>query len=289
MIEIPPDLVQYNLAGIAKRRGIIYEQVFLPACDAMVTPDAFEALMLRLGARIRASREALVESLRYLAGSVLQRRDAMATAWRIAARWDDLRRGIPVRPWTSQHADEWVPVEILRGDLVMTRKKERAMEFSVCILGGTPCGLKTTVTWTNRVCFMLARRLGYSRRGGKFAYTKPQDLVGLRFYGQAMAARSTDRPYIRNVFCPPGIIAWNRKTVLRLRCRCGVQCPHGWRHACNQCAIGYEECIGATHFKTYVARHCPVCDDANAPFDPERRSSLCVRCTDAAVLRGGTR
>lgn len=287
MRELPAGLVLVSLPKIETLRQRLYEQGFAPACDAVLSPDGLDDLVERLTGLLPGAKDGTVfESVRHLGSQRLAPDVAMLVAWRLAANRHQLAAGMPVRPWAGQRADEWAPVEILRATTVKRTRGDLATEFTLCLLAGAACGMRAPVIWSRNMCRLVASRIGFSRTGGTYPYRFPDDLVGLRCYGHVSATMSREHPAIREIECPPGLIAWNRKNILGLRCRHKQQCPNGWTHPCAHCAIGYETCAAATHYRTYVKQHCSGCDNAEAVFDPESRSGICIECTRKRVLQG---
>lgn len=233
-------------------------------------------------------RDAIFESVRYLAGRPIQGLDAIRLAWRLAGNIRTLKTGVPVAPWTVQRADEWVPLQILK--VVKTRNSKDKIGYSVTsrVMAGSPAPLKTESFWGIKAMKFVAFKLGFSKPWLSYPFRHSSDLVGLRFFGLIEAARSRTQPEFHEIECPASTITWNRTMVLKLRLRVGQKCPNNYQHRCQQCAIGYDRCSAATHPKTFTIGYCAGCAKSDVPFDPDDHSPHCVNCAASARLRKKT-
>lgn len=289
MIQLPDDLPTFPLTAIEQRQAKLFADGFSDYVGKSLVGDVFHSLVTEVRSVLGGvSHDAVFESLRHLAGEVLTERSGTLTAWRLAANLGLLRKSQAVCPWTRQSQDEWVPILFLSCRPERTRYGRVAWAFTAAIVGGTPCGMTVTISLTGSACVLVARRAGYSRHGGKFVYRNHADLVGLRFVARILAARSQTAPYIGEIHCPPTFVQWNRKTVLGLRCRQGQKCPNAWSHPCHLCAVGYETCPAATHYRTYIQQMCPRCGREDAVADPDRLVGVCLACELQQVMQGDT-
>lgn len=283
------ELPSFNLHQIDKRRDAMLERLFFPHFN--VTFDGQDLLGLaRQLQRYLPDVDAgvIFESLRYLAGREFTPREAYMLAWRLAGNLPRLQQGTPVNPWASQREDEWVPVQTLQ--CIETRNNQGVFgyRFAFRVLAGTPCPLRIFHFWRPETAGLIARRVGMTRRRGKYPFQHASQLVSLRMLVQLEAARSHGQPQFFRVECPDSMITWNREHVLRLRYRLGQQCPNNWAWACHRCAVGYEECPGGTHAKTFVLGFCHYCGHAEACFDPELSTDRCQACLRRERLRRTT-
>ncbi len=278
------DLRPVSIRAVEQRRDAIVEQALRVYIGQAVDID-------RLVASVRGllpagiAYDAVFESLRYLAGKPLSELDAVRVAWRLAGNLPTLKTGQPVPPWTSQHYDEWVPMQIMRVFKTRNSKDKIGYDVTSRVLAGTSAPLKVSSFWNVRVIKFVASKMGFSRPWDKYPFRVAADLVGLRFFGLIEAARCRGRPEFHEVECPASMAKWNRDNVLKLRLRVGCQCPVNFTHPCHLCAYGYDRCAAATHPKTFTIGPCAGCSNQDALFDPDDTSPHCVNCAAAARLR----
>ena len=281
----------FNLAEIIRRRDRIFRRVMEPLVGQTINGDSLDqmAVDLRRVLPDGATRDAIFESVRYLAGRQLTHVSAYQLAWRLAGNLPRLREGHPVGPWSVQHEDEWVPVQVLRCFPARDNRDRLGNEFSFRVLAGSSCPMRIRAFWKKRVVRFVAARVGFSQPWGDYPFHKAEQLVGLRFLALVEVAKSRSLPEFHEIECPQSLIDWNRKNVLRLRLRVGGEkCPQGWRHECHRCAVGYEECPAATHRLNYEVGSCTQCGHDNVPFDPEEESLYCISCNRRNRLRNPT-
>lgn len=279
------DFHSINLRDVERRRDAIVNQVLSQYYSQPVNIEQLtRALLGELPQGI--TYDQIFESVRYLSGRSLTDVDAIRLAWRLAANIPALRAGRPVAPWTVQHVDEWVPLQVLRVQKTRNSKDKIGYEVTTRVMAGTPAPLKIISFWGVRVVRFVAFKVGFSWKQYKF--TKCADLVGLRFYGLIEAARSRGKPEFHEIECPDSMVKWNRDNVLRLRMRVGMKCPVGFTHQCHQCAYGYDRCPAGTHAKTFTVGPCAGCGNQEAAFDPDEIHPHCVQCAALARIRKRT-
>lgn len=234
----------------------------------------------RLAARVlQAPLDPVYESVRPLTGGAVTREAALATAWRLAGNYQQLRAGRPALPWVRQAADEWTAVQVLKAVPVHRPGKRPGCDYTFRVLLGTACPLLIRAYWPSAVSSLAARRVGFTKRAGAYPYHGPVELVGLRVVVKLSQERSHQQPVFYEVADeqPGWLLKWNRDNVLRMRSR-KIPCPRGYSHACRDCVIGYEECPAGTHQKTFIARPCGDCGNAQALFDPGLSQQTCAAC-----------
>ena len=276
-----------NILDVERRRDGIVERALRQYYSQPVDVDRLtRSIMAILPQGVRYDQ--IFESVRYLAGHTLDELESIRLAWRLAGNLPALKDGKPVSPWTVQHADEWVPLQILR--IQRTRNAKDKLGYSVTsrVMAGTPAPLKVNSFWGVRAVHFVASVLGFSKHWHRYPFTVADELVGLRFFGLIEAARSRGRPEFHEIECPDSLIKWNRESILKLRLRVGLKCPMNFEHECHQCALGYDRCAAATHPQTFTAGYCASCGLAAAPFDPSDPSHHCVHCTTATRTRRRT-
>lgn len=233
-----------------------------------------------------ATYDAVFESVRYLAGRRLEPLEAYRLAWRLAGNIPTLRTGRSVLPWAIQQEDEWVPLEATRAVLSKDYRGRPGYDFVFRVLAGSPCPMKIRAFWRSGVAHYVSRQVGFSAPWGKYPFARATQLVGLRLIGRIEAERSSVRPEFHEIECPQSMGNWNRINVLRLRLRVdGERCPRGWPHACHRCALGYDQCPAATHYRTYEKGSCEGCMLPDQLFDPEDPSPHCNSCARRERMR----
>jgi len=282
------DLPSFNLYEIERRRGVIVANALSTRVGQPVEVNPLvAALLASLPSGI--SRDAVFESARYLAGQSLTQQEAFRLAWRLAGNLSTLKEGRPVPPWSSQRADEWVPLQVLRVRKMRNSKDRIGFDATLCVLAGTPCPMKVNAFWSQRASRMVASQVGFSRPYHDYPFRRASELVGLRLLGKIEAARSSTRPEFHEIGCPQSMINWNRTNILKLRKRVnGTKCPRGFIHQCWQCAYGYDQCDAGTHYRTYEIGDCPGCNKTDVLFDPEEPSPNCIECLNEIRMRKKT-
>lgn len=262
-----------------------------PFVGAVVDYACLEYLVAGCSATLGSDawRPVLFESLRYLTGlPQLTSAEVGTVARRLAGNAGYGRApDRAILPWRGFAQDEWLALQVMRCWPVLDYRHERAYLYRMYVLAGTAAGMLVEKTLSPAAARVVARRCGFSRPRGKYPYRHGADLVGLRVAGLADAAKSHERVVIGEFFGPSRLVTWNREHVLRRRLRVGGErCPERFLHRCSQCAIGYDRCAAGTHAMTYEIGNCSECGEADAVFDPEDRSGVCVGC---AMRRSLTR
>lgn len=278
-------LPHFVISYVERVREQLDHAAFTPHLGVPLTDDHMRWLVASIVRALPHVREdTIMESLRHLAGRTLTTLDIAETSWRLAGNLSLLQEGLPVRPWSQQRADEWVPLQILGLVPGRDRRGRPGHHFSFRALAGTPCPMTLYTFWGRGACGLIAREIGFSKPWDKFPFHRPSDLVGLRLLAGIEAVRSATYPTFFEVRGPSAFVRWNRDTVLRLRFRVGMACPEGFTHACSACAVGYRECSAGTHLETYQLRFCDGCGH-EAYFDPERHADHCVECDNRERMR----
>lgn len=274
------NLPSFSISAIERKREQLFDQVLRDLVGVTISGDTVHRLVDAICERLpdTCQRGAVFESARLLAGRTLTSADAFKFAWRLAGNLPRLRNGLPVGEWAPQLQDEWVPVEVLAAWPGKNRQDEHGDDFLLHVLAGTPAASKVRLFWKTGAVHMVARRVGFSSRRGHYRFTTSAQLVGLRFLAKVSAAKSTTTPSLYEVACPPSLVSWNRQHVLNLRLRIGERCPRNYTHECHRCAIGYDQCAAATHYRTYTVGECNGCNKSDAVFDPEMSQLHCRNC-----------
>lgn len=275
-----PKIPTFNVTAINALRDRLMERVFVPRIHESPQGEQFNYLVNDLCATLPEGipRDAIFETARQVLDVELTPAVCLRLAWRIAGNLPTLKAGLPILPWTSQVNDEWVPAQIVKVSPAVkmrNNRAERGHEMFIRVQAGTPCCQVTSRFLTRRFSFALARRLGFTKRTGRFPYTDPMQLVNLRFIGEILAEKSATKIWLGRIHMTTSIIDSNRE-LLRLRLHLDP-CPNGWTHPCHNCVVGYLTCPAGTHredFQMAFCRHCGL----DAFFDPETSTEICVAC-----------
>lgn len=276
------DIPRFPMADIERRRSRILS-VLNERIGHALSADALVACLLTSSALKGVKYDVLFESVRGREVLPLSSGEIKELAWRLAGNLDTLRKGEPVTAWHDQPLDAWVPLQIRKMQKFRRKDGKAGYWVEAIALAGPPVLQVVSTFWSSAVVGIISRKVGFSRYQGTYQLHDATDLVNTRMLGYIESHRSRDQLSFYQVECPAAMVAWNRKNVLKLRCRVGADCPMRFRHHCFQCAMGYDRCVGATHSHTYEVKSCPHCGNGKAPFDPSTSSNVCVEC--AAALR----
>jgi hypothetical protein len=266
-----------RIAAVLQLRDRLVERAFAPMSGVTISGIFLDELTTRALQVLpaRTSRDAVFESIRHLAGHSLDAEEMLVTAWRLAGNVQRLQNGIPVPPWAAQVAEEWVPLEVLRGTVFRNHRGKLGHLFHFRVLAGTPCPMRLKMFWSHGLCRVVSRIVGFSAPWHKYPYLSPLEFVRLRLFAKLDPARSTKEPRFWEMQCPPPMVTWNRQ-ILRVRKRVDP-CPRGWSHACTTCVLGYVSCPAAVHKLDYMQRLCPHCGELEY-FDDDVAAGKCMRC-----------
>lgn len=154
--------------------------------------------------------------------------------------------------------------------------KSRRYSFSLECFTGELAGFSLPWVVTQPLTSILSKRLGFSTLRGKYKFEHVQQLSGL-FFMATVSAKGRDA-VISSVAELQQIKDYNRKTVLKVRCRVDVDCPVGIEYPCHRCARGRDSCPHATHALTFKKTTCVVCHLPDVPYNPEFSADTCVAC-----------
>jgi hypothetical protein len=269
---------KFNFSLIKKRRNEIANLLLEKYVGVSLVGGVVHALATDLTAMLPAtvSQVAVFDTVRVLAGTMLDAQTAKTIAWRIAGNVDQLIDGQAVLAWTRQLHDEIVPVSV-ENVLPTKRKNDFGYIFQCRVLAGSSCPMLFSQFVSSRGCRALSRVVGFSNTPwGLHQYAGiGQYFVKLQFYAHVEAARSRDKPVFHQISVSSGMLKHN-KQLIEVRCRT-KPCPDGFEHACVNCPTGYGECSFAVHPHTYVEQHCRNCDKVEF-FDPESPGVMCLAC-----------
>ena len=219
-------------------------------------------------------------SLQHLAGTELTRPLYHKIMWRLAGNVDRLKRGLVTPDWLMQVSKEWVPIKVLSCEKKVTRYGKPGAEFTSAVLAGTPTAEVMKHFWTNRMGFVVADRLGFSKPYGNTPYKDISQFVEMQLYVEIDPDLCDGSPRFDR-FAVSSTQKKINQDILKLRYRTsGFKCPKGYpeNKDCHLCWVGLDQCPAATHGDSYIRKHCDGCKQ-DALFDPERpRQPLCVNC-----------
>lgn len=266
----------FSFSRVRQRRDRIFAHALRPYVGARLVgetvTDVCNDILKELP--VTASRDALFESIRVMAGSTLSQREAMALSWRLAGNLDRLIRGERVLPWTRQIKNEVVPVRVERIH-ADKRRDNPGYTLHVRALAGTPCPMVFPQFFSRRSCSAIARALGFSASWGLYPYKTPMYFMGLMFFAHLEADRSDETPYFQKVSSSSGLISLNRPKI-EVRCR-AKPCPRGYQHECAKCWLGQDECPAGIYPKSLVQRECTQCVNMGF-FEPDDEGTVCLNC-----------
>lgn len=233
------------------------------------------------------------KSLCHLAGRKLTERQIECEVWRLLGNIETLRGWLAVPPWTHQQYDEWIPMQVISGQTYKTpRRHIFGYLFKFRALAGSCCPMILEQFWSQALCRVLARRLGFTRVEGERPFQNSEELVQMRLLGLVEQKLSAKAPTFHTIHATESMLLYNRK-LQRARLRLpqsGFCCPYKYQHPCHQCPVGYavgkKTCPAAVRPVTLEARICPHCREEGF-FDPTRpRITQCVNCEHRQRMGG---
>lgn len=266
----------FSFSRVRQRRDRLFTHALRPYIAARLVGDTVKDVCNDLAGQLPAtvSRDALYESIRVLAGTILTQRDAKELAWRLAGNIDKLNAAERVLPWTRQIQDEIVPVRVERIH-ADKRRDNYGYTMYVRALAGSPCPMVFPQFFSTRSCRAIARTLGFSGTYGNYPLHTPLHFMGLMFFAHLEADKSGETPYFKKVSCSSGLIDHNRPKI-EVRCRV-KPCPRGYQHECAKCWIGHDSCPAGIYPRTLVQRECTECANMGF-FEPDDEGTVCLNC-----------
>jgi len=246
---------RYCLQRYAKLREKLLNKALGPFYGVTPYGKDFDRLVQALTAALpKVTFRTIYDSVRSLAGVTLTVEVINNLAWRLSANIERLQMELAVPEWSQQAWPEWVPVHVLSCEAYRTQQRRHGGLFRLRVLAGTPCPRIIRTFWSNEFCAMLARRLGYTAKWGKYPFRRREELVSMRMlvlvdpkYCQA------EQLGFKNVLVSSALLKWNRG-IIRQRFRVGWECPYAYLHPCFDCHVGYVDCPAATHRETVLPR-----------------------------------
>lgn len=273
------DVPQFAITRILRLRDQLFDQVFVPRLHNSPLGDELDDLAAHVVRLLpRVTPDAVFETIRQLAGVALTTDLCRGWAWLLAGNVPRLAAGRAVGPWQSQAEDEWLPFQIVDLEAaIKDRPRTAGANLQLRALAGSPAGLVLPQFWSVAKLKAVARRIGFSAPWGDCPYKDFAQYMNLRFLGFAIAAKSRDMLWLEELVFPGYCLEHNRQ-LLKRRYKT-PPCPFGYGdRMCHRCPVGTEQCLAATHRRTYVRRLCPRCNQEKY-FDPNSASPNCVECT----------
>lgn len=236
---------------------------------------------------LRQSKLAATEdTIRPYLGQELLQGTLDCIANRLAGNSDLLKAGQPVI-MTPALSDQPSPglFYISRIDNYPPAKTRRYALQLECFTGEL-AGYALPWVVTQPLTSILAKRIGFSTLRGKYRFEHVQQLSSL-FFMATVSAKGRDAA-ISSVADIQQIKDYNRKTVLKVRCRVDVDCPVGVEQPCHRCARGRDRCPHATHALTFKKTVCTTCRMVDVPYNPEFSADICVACLAALQSKPAT-
>lgn len=219
-----------------------------------------------------------------------------ATCWRIASNISRLSLQEPVCVWARQTDWEWVAAKIVD---IKTRRQGKQLKNQMTFrcLSGTAVGLNIVQYWSFKQTSYFATfkneqgyGFGFGRsrinsRGeqkGRLLFEHVKQFYNLQCYLLLDPELSEDEPVIAKIGHSSRSMQYN-KQLLERRDRAVSPCIKGLPNdpACYLCPYGVDQCVIATHLKSYVVKFCYYCN-REWFFDPAELefSHLCIICAD---------
>jgi hypothetical protein len=282
MVETVP---KFNLHHVAGVRNKLHRRVFADRIQETVSSEMLLTATRDVMKCVPgATRDAVYETLRVYAGEPLTEKLGVSLCWLIAGNMDKLKNGIPLRMWSGQTIDEWMPMRVVSVQLARPYKEVvHACTFK--ILAGSASEMVILRYLSRAAVKYIACKIGFSQLKGSYPYHHPQEIIGLRLIGKFEPHLVRDAmPSFREIYCPASMLQRNRSEYLCVRSRKLLQCPSGFNHACARCAYGTDRCKYAVHPVTFEVGACPRCMNADALFDPAVPGTLCTACVVQAAI-----
>jgi hypothetical protein len=247
-LEGLPPRPRFDLAKVFKLRDRLVLDL-APFHGVVAEGQVYAGLVEAVAFRIAAPELAVGESLRGIAGSLLTADLVRDTMWRLAGNLGRLRAGVPVYPWNSQPAREWVPVQVLAVDPVedVRRGRDKQWELTLRVLAGSPCPLRISTRWGERWAKYAAKHaFGFSASFRERPCRDVRELCLLRFLALLEPERSRQgKPGFHRIATTATLTKFNRRFIDKRKRLGGFRCPRGFAHACFECPVGYRECEAA--------------------------------------------
>ena len=244
--------------------------------------EEFERLVEAVKTKLpKISRQALFESMAYMAGEVVTFESIRDMAWRLAGNQRQLKAGLPVPAWTRQQEMEWMPLQIVESHPRRNHREAIGAEYTFRVMAGTACPLRVKKFWTRKQCQFFSTTLGFSKPWGRHPFKDMSEFIGMRLYGLFDPELCLGSPHFDKISVPSSCETHN-KSLMQMRARVGFDCPEGFKHPCRQCPIGYQECPAGCHPRSYERRRCDNCNEVKW-FDPAHDQE-CVECHTGKAL-----
>lgn len=283
-------------AALARRDRLVAAVTAKFPIGSVCRGESFHALIETLAGELpkEIPTETLQDSVRHLAGAVLDEDTVRATCWRLAGNADNLRRRFAVPPWSRQSFLESVPVQVVQLTRAASPTGKPGYQAALRVMAGTSCPLVLLQFWSGAFCAYLARAVfGYAKWP-----PKPGTGVHANIYSHATELVTLRcRVIIDPKLCRNGqpgfqkieaaFSDWNHEQMKRrLREAAGFTCPIGRSQnlPCFTCTKGWVSCRAACHKFDYELRDCPKCGRPQVAFDPWIGGAVCLACAEQAAL-----
>jgi hypothetical protein len=279
-----PPLKAVNLQNVFRLRDRLRDQAGFGHEGRRIEGDAFRAFTDDLWAMLKPlkiDRATVVDSCRYLLGSILDPDDLAVLSWRMAGNVARLKSGRAAVPWTFQDGPEWVPLQVVSCRPARDYKHRRGASVAIRPLAGTSCPNVFEQFWTGEQCSLFAATaMGFDSRRGAGYDRDPRSLTRLRFYGLFTPDSCRNgKPRASEFRGTSSTFAYNRP-LIDVRVRLAL-CPRGYDHPCGACPVGYsgpDSCPYSVHPEPWEYDTCDHCGEEERPFDLSLSRSACVIC-----------
>lgn len=248
--EVLPPVPRFDVPKALRLRNLLLDRDLLSFYGCRPVGAGFDELAEAIATRLKIEPAVVRQSVADLAGELLTAERLKATVWRLAGNLHLLKAGQPVPPWSGiAKPGDWCAVQVMS---VVPEPEARKPSVRVAykVLAGRPCPLDDSAVWSFGYARMAARQLGFTSARRARPFRSVYELTSLRLYLLLDPVKTSPSGLrISKVHCPPAAMKWNRR-LLDMRQRVDWTCPHGFRHHCFNCPVGYDECPAATHPET---------------------------------------
>lgn len=257
--------IQDRVANILFR----YEGSKLKTSDAldMITDDISEEFPV-------VSPDVIKVSLQPLTMGTVDRTAIETFSLRFGANWDELVSEHPILPYTGLSEPTWSVVEVQRTLPAKTRAGKVGGKFTFKVLTGHAAGETFTKVLSMKQLKMIARFIGFNKKG-----VKRYDGIRSSFFGLRLAVElySISDGLDFDKYEPKRCLSYNRKLIHE---RFGSKCPKGYTHRCSVCQLGLDQCSRACRLTTLTIKGCPICKNEDAIFEKD----FCLSCHKQSVF-----
>lgn len=251
---------------------------------------------------------AVCNSLRSVAGQILNDRLIEELSWRLAGNLHRLKAGRVVPPWTTQNEKEWVTIQVCqvlrRFKRYRAKTQEQVMRADskgmvhryggmvrFDVITGLAAGRRFERFWSEDFCDVAKTSFGFDRFNREKFSRNVSSRPTWPMLDLSEFFRLRAQVLVEPDLCLPGNVGFNEikgtsstkkwcREIMKKRLRDGFECPQNYAEdfPCHACPFGLDACRAACHQTTFEIGHCDRCDRNQRYFDPEISVEYCVDC-----------